>query len=75
MSKKTFEQALERLEQIANQLENESVPLEKTLDLHREAKDLADFCHQKLDQAESELETLAQNGSDFEISTENKGGL
>ena len=73
MSKKTFEHALNRLEEIATRLENESVELEETLKLYKEARDLAQVCQEKLQQAESELETLMPKEG-VEIKN-GKGGL
>ena len=75
MNKKTFEKALDRLEEIANQLEDESVELEETLKLYKEAQDLAVHCQEKLDQAETELETLVKSDDGFELKKDVKGGL
>lgn len=69
MEKITYEKALEKLEQIVEQLEQGSMPLEKSLELYEEANKLAVYCKQCLDNAEQKIVRLTQDGSevnDFE---------
>lgn len=60
MAKKklTFEEALERIESIVEVLENEEVPLEKSISLYKEGITLAGMCREKLDKAEGEILSL-----------------
>ena len=50
MAKKkwTFEQAMEKLEQIVEQLETQEVSLEESVQLYKEGMALADICKQKI---------------------------
>lgn len=63
MAKKklTFEQALQRLEEIVSLLEAEEVSLEHSVDLYKEGITLADICKQKITTAESEVVLLQKN--------------
>ena len=58
MAKKTFEQALARLEQIAAELEAGELSLEKSLEKFNEGMTLAHFCSGKLDEAKAQVELL-----------------
>ncbi|HXW90473.1 MAG TPA: exodeoxyribonuclease VII small subunit [Terriglobales bacterium] len=58
-----FEQCLERLEKIVQELEKGEVPLEKSLTLFEEGIELSSTCRKELDQAEGKVEILLkQNG-------------
>ena len=50
-NEKSFEDALQRLEEIAQLLENESTPLEDSIQLFEEGIELKDFCEEKLKSA------------------------
>lgn len=79
MAKKkwTFEQAIEKLEEIVEQLETQEVSLEKSVQLYKEGIALADICKQKITMAESEVLLLQKNISGeveqipFELGEEN----
>lgn len=58
MAKKTFESALDRLEKITNELEDGELSLESSLKKFDEGVKLADFCSQKLTEAEAKVEIL-----------------
>ena len=69
MKNMTYEKALEKLEIIVDQLEQGSIPLEKSLELFEEANSLAVYCKQCLDSAEQKIVRLTGTGSeedDFE---------
>jgi len=69
MEKMTYEKALVKLEKIIEQLEQGSMPLEKSLELFEEANSLAAYCKQCLDSAEQKIVRLTNDGSeenDFE---------
>ena len=60
----SFEQAMEKLEQIVAKLENGDVPLEKAIDLFQEGMQLSKLCGGKLEQVERKIEMLVeQNGT------------
>jgi len=57
---KNFEQALARLEEIANTLDRNDVPLADALQLCVEAAELRKFCHARLSEAEGKLQQLEE---------------
>ena len=58
MAKKTFENALARLELITDGLENGDLSLDKSLEKFNEGMTLVQFCSGKLDEAKSQVELL-----------------
>jgi exodeoxyribonuclease VII small subunit len=58
MSKKNFEQALARLEQIVAELELGDLALDASLKKFNEGIQLASFCGQKLDEVRSQVDLL-----------------
>jgi exodeoxyribonuclease VII small subunit len=58
-----FEDCLQRLEQIVDELEKGSVPLEQALKLFEEGLKLSASCRKELEEAEGKVEILLrQNG-------------
>ena len=58
-----FEDCLQRLEKIVQELEKGEVPLEKSLTLFEEGMQLSAACRKELDEAEGKVEILLkQNG-------------
>jgi exodeoxyribonuclease VII small subunit len=58
-----FEECLQRLEKIVDELEKGEVPLEKALALFQEGVDLSNSCRKELEAAEGKVEILLkQNG-------------
>ena len=58
-----FEECLERLEKIVQELEKGEVPLEKSLTLFEEGMKLSATCRTQLEEAEGKVEILLkQNG-------------
>lgn len=53
-----FDEAMERLEEIVEQLEQEEVSLETAVSLYKEGLTLAAFCREKLSAAEGEIVLL-----------------
>jgi exodeoxyribonuclease VII small subunit len=62
MAKFTFEQALERLEQIVCQLENGSLGLDDSLKIFDEGIRLTQLCTKKLEESEKRIQILLKNG-------------
>ena len=56
--KKTFEQSIERLEAITEEMEKGELPLEEALKLFDEGMKLCRFCNQKLDEAEQKVSLM-----------------
>lgn len=60
----SFEEALSRLEAIVNELEDESIPLEKSIELYEEGIELSKMCTQTLEEAEQRIEQVAEQHTD-----------
>ena len=70
-----FEECLQRLEGIVQELEKGEVPLEKSLTLFEEGMNLSSACRKELEQAEGKVEILLKRngklqGEPFEPVTE-----
>lgn len=63
-SQKTFEEDLQRLEQIVSLLESGDLPLQETLKLYEEGRRLARQCSKKLDEVEGRLQVLMSADGD-----------
>ena len=58
-----FEECIQRLEKIVQELEQSDVPLEKSLTLFEEGMRLSGACRKELEEAEGKVEILLkQNG-------------
>lgn len=67
MSKKerqSFEEALNRLEEIVNELEDESISLEKSIELYEEGIKLSKSCTETLEEAELRVKKVAEQQAD-----------
>ncbi len=62
MDELKFEEALARLEKIVQALEGGETTLEEALKLFEEGVQLARFCNRKLDEAETKIEILIDEG-------------
>ena len=62
MKKKTFEQSLERLNEIVSLLEKGEAPLEQSLKLFEEGAGLIQSCTTMLDAAEQKVVQLKKGG-------------
>ena len=60
-SKLSFEDALTRLEEIANLLENSNPPLSEALDLYGESTELLKHCSQLLEKANNQITVLEKD--------------
>ncbi len=58
----SFEEALNRLEEIVERLEDESPPLDDALDAYEEGVALANDCLSRLDDAEQRMSELSVDG-------------
>ncbi|RJX27023.1 MAG: exodeoxyribonuclease VII small subunit [Desulfurivibrio sp.] len=64
MAKKNFETALTRLEELAGELEKGDLTLEISLKKFDEGMKLVQFCSQKLDESQQQIDMLLnKNGS------------
>ncbi len=62
----SFEEALDRLNEVVAQLETESVSLDRSLELFAEGKRLVEFCQAQLAEAEDKVKTLIKTPEGFE---------
>jgi exodeoxyribonuclease VII small subunit len=53
--KLTFEEAMTKLEQIVDKLEEGDVPLEEAITFYKEGMELSKICHDKLKSVEEQL--------------------
>jgi exodeoxyribonuclease VII small subunit len=60
MAESKFEEALERLERIVEDLEGGELPLEEALQVFEEGMKLIKFCSKKLEEAERKVTALVQ---------------
>ncbi len=58
----SFEEAMQKLEEIVGRLENGDVPLETAIELFQEGMTLSRLCGSKLEQVESRIQMLVDNG-------------
>ena len=56
----SFEQAMNRLEEISQSLESGDIPLEESIILYEEGIKLVEFCQGKLTEAEKKLQKLTR---------------
>ncbi len=61
MAEKKFEAAMERLEEIVQDLEKGDLPLEQSLKLFEEGVKLSRICTKRLDEAERKVEILVKD--------------
>lgn len=64
--KMTFEEAMNRLEEIAQTLEQEQLPLEESLKLYEEGTGLAAFCSEILKNAQQRVTEINADAKEAE---------
>ena len=65
MKKKSFEDALAKLEQITQELEEGDLSLEESLKQFDEGIKLAEFCNEKLSDAQKKVEILLKKNEEI----------
>jgi len=61
MSEKSFEETLQKLEEIVSRLENGDISLEESINIFKEGVELTKFCKEKLNEAETQLKKLVKD--------------
>lgn len=56
----SYEEALKRLKEIVNQLEEKEIKIDNLSDTVLEAKELVDFCRKKLDKTEEDIQRIIE---------------
>ena len=59
-TKPTYAEAMKRLEEIADLLENSDVPLDKAMKLYEESVKLSQMCYKQLDEYKAKIEILTK---------------
>ncbi|HAX18540.1 MAG TPA: exodeoxyribonuclease VII small subunit [Actinobacteria bacterium] len=59
----SFEEAMQKLEDIVNELEKEGITLEDAMNKFEEGVKLSEFCVNKLNEAEKKIEELTRTES------------
>ena len=57
----SLEEALERLEEIVNQMDSESIDLDDSIELFREGMELTKFCRQQIASAEQKVQEVLED--------------
>ncbi len=70
ISQMSFEQALGALEEIVQQLESGSVPLDKSIELYERGEALRKHCQARLDAAQQRIERIVTDRSGSPTGTE-----
>ena len=65
MQELSFEESLEKLEDIVNKLEAGDVPLDDAIDVFTKAMDLVKVCNTKLNNAEEAIAKIVQNNGEL----------
>lgn len=67
MAEKSFEDAMQKLEAIVDELEQGELTLEETLKKYEEGMKYSRFCMDKLNQAEQKLKKLVKTENGFQL--------
>ncbi len=62
-----FEEAMEKLQKITQELEQENLPLEESLQKFEEGMKLASFCEKKLEEVEKKIQILVKEGDTLRL--------
>ena len=62
----TLEQAMKRLEKITDEMQSESITMDKSLKLFEEGTALVNFCNEKLQEAQLKITKLTETKEDSE---------
>lgn len=66
----TYEQAIHRLEEIIEKLENNEIPLEDSISLFQEGIELSRYCDDKLKNIQDKVAKIYEDGQLKEFETE-----
>lgn len=66
MKKETYSQAINRLEKIVNQIDNNELEIDALSDKIKEANDIIAFCSAKLTKADAEVEKILKEKTQSE---------
>ena len=61
-NKLTFEEAMIKIEEIAEKLENGKVNLDEMVELYKQGTELSIYCNKMIDEAEQKIRILSKTG-------------
>lgn len=67
MKEISLEEAFEKLDQIADKLEEETISLEDSFKLYHQGMELLKICNDKIDTVEKKMKILDENGEQHEF--------
>ena len=67
MKEISLEEAFEKLDQIAEKLEGETISLEDSFKLYHQGMELLKICNDKIDTVEKKMKILDENGEQHEF--------
>ena len=73
-TKPTFEKAMKQLEQIVEELESGTLPLEKALKKFEEAMELSRYCNETLEETERRISLLTADAEGNPVETPFESG-
>jgi exodeoxyribonuclease VII small subunit len=62
--KLTFDNAIEELEELVNEINNNDLPLEETVALYKKGIELSIYCNQSINTIEQQVQILVGNSKD-----------
>ncbi|OIJ16879.1 exodeoxyribonuclease VII small subunit [Anaerobacillus alkalidiazotrophicus] len=65
----SFEEAMEKLEEVVGKLEQGDVPLEEAISMFQEGMTLSKFCHDKLKNVEKSMDRILREDGELEFTT------
>ena len=72
MENLSFEESLDKLEEIVNKLENGDVPLDDAIEEFKNAMELVKICNDKLNAAEESIAKIVEDNDDLIEFTSNE---
>lgn len=68
----TFEEAMNKMEEIVKKLERNDLPLEESIELFQLGMKLSKICSKKLNEADTQIKTLVEENGQVVTKDENK---
>jgi exodeoxyribonuclease VII small subunit len=65
----SFEEAMGKLEEVVEKLEQGDVPLEEAISMFQEGMSLSKLCHDKLKTVETSMDRILHENGEFELTT------
>lgn len=62
----SFEEAMEKLEQVVEKLEQGDVPLEEAIEMFQQGMNLSKLCHDKLTKVEKQMDQILHEDGEIE---------